>query len=299
MALPNAPLEGRVLVLGPDSAHAAPLRELGLRTDTAPDLMAALHAIISADVAMDPYALVLGASVELGASLARAPLLAAPRLLDPGALAPDAVQAAVAFAMASVRSAPPILLQGVDTALGLNNVGGDRPFYVKLLERFLRAQQGTAQALGAEAAAGDWVACARRAHSLRGSAASVGADELRQAAEALEHAVGKHGAAPEELALLFPALGKVMAGLEEFFSSQHDPCQISLLNKAQALAAKAELVVLLDDFSGDTLDFFEEARASLAQLFEAGTLQALAGHLERYEFAQARELLEGGLSKNG
>lgn len=298
MASPNAAPDARILVLGGDGALAASLRALGLRADSAPDLMAALHAIISADVAMDPYALVIGSSIELGESLARAPLLAAPRLLDPGALAPDALDEAVAFAIASVRADPPILLQGVDTAVGLNHVGGDRAFYIKLLERFWRSHQGTAESMRGDAVAGNWSDAARRAHTLRGSAASVGAEELRQAAEALEHAVGHERAAPAEMAALFPVLGRVMAGLEEFFSSQHDPCQISLLNRAQALAARAELIVLLDDFSGDTLDHFEEARASLAQLLTPQALQALAGHLERYEFEAARAVLDEGLSKS-
>ncbi|MES2898816.1 MAG: Hpt domain-containing protein [Pseudomonadota bacterium] len=192
-----------------------------------------------------------------------------------------------------------VQLPGVDTAQGLHLVGGDGAFYLKLLERFWRSHQGTAQACSAEAAAGDWPALAHRAHSLRGSAASVGAQALREAAEALELAASRQADVPVALAALLPALDTVVQGLEQFFAGRHDPDQVLLLNKAEAMAAQAQLVVLLDDFSGDVPDFFEQVRPSLAQLLTASAMQDLAGHIERYEFQAARAVLAGALCKNG
>lgn len=196
-------------------------------------------------------------------------------------------------------AAPPLVLPGINTTAGLRHVGGDQAFYVRLLEHFWHAHAGTAAALQREAAQDECDALALRAHTLRGSAASVGAEQLRQAAEALELVAGQPGAGSAQLAALLPALDEVMAGLAAFFSSQHDPNQDSLLNKAESLAAKAQLVVLLDDFSGDTLDYFVQVRSSLAQLMPEPAMQELARYIERYEFQAARRLLDSTLSKSG
>ncbi|MES2324176.1 MAG: Hpt domain-containing protein [Pseudomonadota bacterium] len=283
----RAPPDARVLLLGEAGAHAASLRVLGLRTDCAPDTTSALHAILAADLALDPYLLVVGATDALAASMAPAYLLAAPRLLFDAT--PEAVAAAIAVAPRTVLAAPAIA--GIDSTSGLKNVGADSAFYVKLLERFWHAQHHADAAFAAEAGAANWAALAGRAHSLRGSAASIGATALRGAAEQLENAAERRGPVTAELAVLQAALAEVLSGLNAYFSSQLDQSQDLLTDTAEAFAARDQLVVLLKDYSGDALDYFDSVKTSLAQLMGTGALAQLAEHIERYEFEAAREVL--------
>lgn len=287
MSAPHAPPEGRVLLLGAAGVQAAQLGVLGLRCDCAPDTTSALHAILAADQALDPFLLVVGATDALAASMAPAHLLAAPRLLFDAS--PDAVAAAIAGLPRRHGGMPQIA--AIDTTVGLKNVGADQAFYLKLLDRFWHAQRGAGPAFAAEAAAGDWAALVSRAHSLRGSAASIGAMALRQAAERLEHAADLRGPVTAELPALQRALAEVVAGLDEFFSSQIDQSQVFVLDRAEALGARDQLVVLLKDYSGDALDYFDAVKACLAQLMTPGQLLELAGHIERYEFEAARAVL--------
>lgn len=286
MSAPHAPPDGRVLLLGA-GAQAAPLRALGLRCDCAPDTTSALHAILAADLALDPYLLVVGATDELAASMAPAYLLAAPRLLFDNT--PDAVAAAIAGAPRQDLGAP--VIAAIDSTIGLKNVGADRTFYLKLLDRFWHAQRAAGPAFAAEAAAGDWAALVSRAHSLRGSAAGIGAMALRHAAEQLEHAADLRGPVTAELPVLQDALAEVLAGLNEFFSSQLDQSQVLITDTAEAFAARDQLVVLLKDYSGDALDYFDSVKPALAQLMAPEALHRLAEHIERYEFEAAREVL--------
>ena len=191
-------------------------------------------------------------------------------------------------------------LEGIDTDAGLRNVGGDQAFYVRLLERFLRAQQGAVNALALEAGEADWSALGRRAHTLRGSAAGIGAHALQLHAEALEQAVAYGGAPdPEILAAMSSSLAVVLAGLEAYFLTHLDVRQSLASDHTRALAAKAQLVAMLSAFSGETNDFFEDCRADLAAALPPAAMRLLEGHVDRYEFDAARALLELHLHTSG
>lgn len=184
-------------------------------------------------------------------------------------------------------------LEGIDAGAGLRNVGGDEAFYIKLLERFWRAQQAACGAFEADAAAGSWSAAGERAHALRGSAAGIGASDVCLASEALELAV-EQGRLPAraEVAAVCGALAVVVAGLEKYFSTHLDSRQELVSDAARAQAAGAQLDVMLSEFSGDALDYFDERRADFAAALAPDAMLRLEGHLERYEFDAARALLE-------
>lgn len=300
--LPPGLLDGRVLVLAPD-AHLLPaLRALGLRAELAPDPNAALHGIIGADVILDPFQLVIGGGAQLAAGLARSHLLAPPRLMADGGLPDDgpALHAALASAFGPRAVQAAIEIAGIDSGAGLANVGGDRAFYLRLLERFWRAQQGAGALATGHALAGRWPELMRMAHTLRGSAAGVGASALHGAASTVERQVRQDGAASRAaVQTLAACLEAIVCELERYFASLDDAGQQLTLGTAQARTAQAKLVVMLNEFSGDTLDYFDECRASLTAILPPATLDQLAQHLERYEFDAARGLLDGQLPETG
>jgi CheY-like chemotaxis protein len=60
---------------------------------------------------------------------------------------------------------------------------------------------------------------------------------------------------------------------------------------ADARQALVELCSMLAEFSGDSLDYFEGARACLATLLPPATMTRLDHHMELYEFEAAGRLL--------
>lgn len=89
-----------------------------------------------------------------------------------------------ASAPAAAQEAPD--LPGMDSATALRRLRGNLPLYRNLLERFATEFARTDQPLQDALSAGDWEAAYRWAHTLKGLAANIGADELQRAAQALE-----------------------------------------------------------------------------------------------------------------
>lgn len=291
---PLPPLEGRVLVLAPHEALVPLLHALGLRAEAAAEPGAALHTLLNADLALDPFQLVIGTTPQLAASLAGAQLLAAPQLLTAGAALHDPLRLREAMAAAIAPRAPPepLVIEGIDTVAGLENLGGDRTFYLKLLERFWRLHRASLVLLMQAAQARRWDEVMRLAHALRGSAAGIGARAVREAADQLELAIHDNGEpAPGQAMALAGELGAVLAALTEFHESGHDAGHAASPDLAHARAVRAKLEVLLSEFSGEAIDYFDEEGASLEAILPKAALEQLAGHLERYEFDAARAIL--------
>jgi two-component system sensor histidine kinase/response regulator len=80
-------------------------------------------------------------------------------------------------------------VRGLDAAHGLPFAGGDPSRYLRLVRRFVGLAAGEVTACRDALASGDAAAAARAAHSMKGSAAFVGANDVRRAATALEAAV--------------------------------------------------------------------------------------------------------------
>lgn len=82
-----------------------------------------------------------------------------------------------------MSSAPALL----NTPYGLHICGDDPSFYRHMLGMMLDSPVCNLASLDAALTAGDLLAACRQAHSLKGMAASIGAELLRDAAAALEY----------------------------------------------------------------------------------------------------------------
>ena len=76
----------------------------------------------------------------------------------------------------------PLEIDGIDTEAGVKRLGGKHERYESLLGKFAARQGGTVDAIRAALASGDTAAAERDAHSLKGSAATLGADPLAEEA---------------------------------------------------------------------------------------------------------------------
>jgi two-component system sensor histidine kinase/response regulator len=198
-------------------------------------------------------------------------------------------------------------LPGIDARLGLSQVAANAVLYLKLLDRFRGSQRLAVADVRQAIVSGLWPDAARRVHTLRGVAGSIGAREVQQAAETLERYLEQtaavHLADPlltRHLQALDEPLSRVVAGLDDYFNSNtvpdpspaHVPAHAAKASVETATAALAELNTLLYEFSGRSLAYFDSVKPDLRQLLDEETLDRLSTHIRQFEFEEARQLLE-------
>ena len=108
-------------------------------------------------------------------------------------------------------------LPGFDTEAGINRVARKLELYIRLLKKFRDAHVGAfANQFGAALAAGDWPTAQRLAHTLKGTARTLGANTLGDLAEALESACKEqdHATVQQRLLALVAELEQIAPGLQ-------------------------------------------------------------------------------------
>lgn len=76
-------------------------------------------------------------------------------------------------------------IPGIDRVSAIRHLGGDRAFFLRLLDQFLTEYADVVEQTRRDLAAGDRKTAARRIHTLRGLAGSFGALELMATAGGL------------------------------------------------------------------------------------------------------------------
>jgi two-component system sensor histidine kinase/response regulator len=166
-------------------------------------------------------------------------------------------------ALAAPAPVPPGALPavpGLDTAAGLAGCNGNRELYRRLLQRFAAAQANFTAAFNAARAGADPELPLRLAHTLKGTAGTIGAKGVQAAAAVLEQAC-RQGADAElieqQLAAVMAALQPVLTGLAVLEAAPAPPpAAAALLERVRSLlvasdsganGALAELTQLVAD----------------------------------------------------
>ena len=198
---------------------------------------------------------------------------------------------------------PPLELPGIDVARGLSHVVGNGPFYLQLLERFARSQRSAMTDIAASCQAGRQSEAVRRAHTLRGVAANIGAVQVQELAEQLELLLGQsidlqNKSTQRITHELARALQIVVAGLDARFGASkpqevtNNASQAKPANSALAKNQLQELTQLLAEDRADAVFYFESVKNNLASLLDHQRMDALSSHLRMFEFDEARALLQ-------
>lgn len=93
----------------------------------------------------------------------------------------------------------------------LERLAGDREVADYILEVFVDQLPGQTSDLLAAVQAGDWPGAADRAHSIKGSAANVGAEQIRNLAQKAEKACERR-----DPAAVTALVGQIESGLQDF-----------------------------------------------------------------------------------
>ena len=177
-------------------------------------------------------------------------------------------------------------IPGIDTASALKRTGGNPRRYESLLRKFAQFSANGVQEIRAALAVGDVPTAARAAHSLKGSAANLGAASLAEVAAKAEVALTKGAGIENGLSDLASALETTVAAIqialppEQAISATHgDP--------ATVLKPLAQLKKLLSNDDGEASDFIIEARPTLSKVLTDLELSALSERVGNFDFAGA------------
>ena len=206
---------------------------------------------------------------------------------------------------ASVTAVPPpeteSALDGIDVSGTIQRLGIDRATLERLLLRFADGQGQVLAALRTAVTSGDSALAAKHAHAIGGAAGNLGADALRGAAKALEHA-GREGRSglSDLLAAVEREASRVFASVETL-----RPVAVGAtgganhpIDLAKAGAALERLTAALDDYD------LSAASAALADLDSSGLPAWAADDLGRlcqcvdgYDYGEARGIASRVLAR--
>ena len=195
------------------------------------------------------------------------------------------------------------VIPGVDTVSGLRRMSGNAELYASVLRMFIDGHRNDAEEIRREAAAGDWNAAVRRAHTVKGLAGTIGADALQEQARAMEACLKQpetRGSAEAAIAAFAAGLAAVTAGIEAALPSPARPVAADArpVDPARLGQACRELQAFLatDDLSAQ--ECLERHRELLQAAFGARA-DAIAAAVEGFDFAAARRALAEACAAQG
>jgi HPt (histidine-containing phosphotransfer) domain-containing protein len=215
--------------------------------------------------------------------------------VPPGAPLPASVEApapASPQALAAIerlRAVP-----GLDVAQGLSLMLERSERYLAVLGRFLASQPAALQQLAQRLARGDHDTARRMAHTLKGTAATLGARQLSAMAADIEARLRQPAQAPPD------PLAWDMAGLEHQVAimaaalrpwPDDAPPESAGFDLDEARSALANLARLLNSADTAAIALYEQHAAGLRHLLGDGA-EALGRQILAFEFEAARTTLQ-------
>ncbi|MDR1901002.1 MAG: response regulator [Treponema sp.] len=180
----------------------------------------------------------------------------------------------------------------IDGAAGLINSANDEVLYRQLLEDFRYGHGADTQKINAALKAGDTKQARRLAHTLKSSAAQIGAKRLSAAAQDVELDIQKEAFVPppEHLEKLDAEFSALIAELTRIVPLPASPIYGGgELNKTNAKSLVKKLEPLLKSGNTDSLKLADEIRKTFASIDECRTL---IEHIEDFDFSDAAEILD-------
>lgn len=192
----------------------------------------------------------------------------------------------------------------LDTAEGLERLMGDHALYRQLLHRFRDDYRHAAGQVRQLLAQGDREAAIRRLHSLKGAAAMIGAQQVREIASGTEAGLLSAGLETQPwqagLALLDAALGALLAAADTYLRNTVDgPGTAAPPPQAAEPATRemlARLAYLLDEGNGEAIDMLERSASELAACLGVARFQEVAAAAHQFDFESALAALQPALA---
>jgi two-component system sensor histidine kinase/response regulator len=184
----------------------------------------------------------------------------------------------------------------LDTAKTLDRLGGDKPLFVKLLQRFRQSHEVSLKSLRQALDQDNRQSAILFAHTLASTAANIGASTLFDVAKTLETCLHKDDSAGALNCLtdLEMAASRSAQAVEKYLSEEvtaGESTDAAEENDWQDTANRLRQHIEADDSAA--LDLLGELRSALGPKLSAGQLfQRLEFSVSAYDFEQARTHLD-------
>ena len=181
-------------------------------------------------------------------------------------------------------------LAGLNVQEALQRLLGNEELYQKLLQEFALDQEtavaGAKEAMLQE----DWELAVRTAHTLKGSAANLGAMALSKAAAQLELALRAKDASVELFQQAQEELQRVLSSIREAWPAAEAEAPATGVSEEEWLQVEPELEELrrlLAEFDSEAEEYFQGHKKSRAPFFDAMEFSRLEQLLRRFELEDA------------
>ncbi len=194
----------------------------------------------------------------------------------------------------------PAEIAGIDIPTGLTRVAGNKKLFRKLLLSFRESNVDTPEKIKEALEKGDMELAQRLAHTVKGVSGNFAADELYNAAGALEVAIKDEdtpeidhllAAFSEELSIIIQAISileRVDATEEETGSLQDD----AEIDKAEVASLLEDLKALMEEDFSEAEGKLEKLKALLRHSKLRSDIDGLEKHIEAYDFDSATETID-------
>jgi len=190
---------------------------------------------------------------------------------------------------------------GLNVSGGLFRLMGDHALYLRLLKQFVNNHRHDAARLTDQLAVGNFDAVRHTAHSLKGVAALLGADEVRDHALTVETATRQD--VPADLLLqhiqsMTAVLDKLMNALDSALPEDSEDAAVVSVNWSEVSEILDHLDPLLEMDSTEANELFDRSRNILtAALGELA--QQIGKQIEEFNYADALNLLRSARKSKG
>jgi signal transduction histidine kinase/DNA-binding response OmpR family regulator/HAMP domain-containing protein len=181
------------------------------------------------------------------------------------------------------------VIPGVDTKAALRRAGGSLKRYESLLRKFAQLSAGAVEEIRKALAIRDTETAARAAHSIKGSAANLGATAVAEVAAKAESAILSGQGVDEALRSLEASFATTAAAIRAALPSElvASGNGSGSAEPATVLEPLLRLKTLLKNDDGDAADFILDARPGLSRVLTEAEMDTLAGHVGNFDFAAA------------
>ncbi|WP_269533877.1 response regulator [Chitinimonas sp. BJYL2] len=179
-------------------------------------------------------------------------------------------------------------IAGLDARAGIRRVSGNTALYRRLLGQFA-SRFATSAATVRTQLASDRTEAEREAHSLRGTAANLGADDLAELAGEIEEAI-RDGAAAEDLEAGLVKLDLALSALCGEIATLDAPDAAQVDTRVSPASAASRLSRLLQDNDGEAQDWLYDHGALLRTTL-GDSFGAVEQAVRQYDYDAAHALL--------
>jgi CheY-like chemotaxis protein len=185
-------------------------------------------------------------------------------------------------------------LKHLNTAAGLERLGGTSSAYLRLLQKFADNQSSVIQEASKALGDRDSEKAMRLLHTLKGTAGSIGAEKLQELAAQAEpeaHSGISDAVLPKQ-AELTAALSAVLEEISRLLPAQAEKTSELVVSDEERLTLLGRLKTQLEDFDTEAEKTVDALMQSCRDAAEQTVLRDLAKAAAQYDFEKAAELLK-------